>query len=274
MKFTESFILLLALALFAVPIAAQTNTVNNSTPCSLATLNGTYGGHAEGTFLAQFPGLPAPPFPVLLAGLHSYDGAGHVSITYAASLGGVIEPWGAMATGTYSVNPDCTISGGTINDEGLPANFVGTITRRGMLQEVDLMYTNRYWVASGILKRTPPGGCSQQTLKGTYAVFGQGLVTLPNLPPLLPGGHVGIFTADGLGNFSGEDTVNIAGTTGPDTFTAKYTLNADCTFSAAITASIGTVHEVGTVTGVGRFQEVHSIIVEPGWVLAETGKKQ
>lgn len=271
MKFTKSFILLLALALLAIPIAAQTNAASKGN-CSLATLKGAYGDFEEGTILAQFPGLPAPPYPVVASGLVTYDGAGNVSATYTASFGGVILP--GTATGTYTVNPDCTYSDVITEPNGPGGHHVGTVTGNGMFQEIQLMYTDPWLVASATLRKAPAGACSQETLKGKYAIFGQGLATLPGLPPLLPGAHVGIFTADGLGNFTGEDTITIAGTTGPDTFTAKYTVNADCTFSADVTASIEVIHEVGTITGVGRFQEVHNIIVEPGWVLAETGKKQ
>jgi hypothetical protein len=272
-KFTKSFILLLALALLAAPIAAQPNALNNSTSCSLATLNGSYGVLEQGTFLTQLPGSPPPPFAAVNSVLATYDGAGNVSGTYTASFGGVIVP--GTFTGTYTVERDCTYS---MEFTALPLGVVlhetGTITGRGMFQEIHLMYTDPFLVASGTGKKTPPGGCSLETLKGRYAVFGQGLATLPNLPPLLPGGHVGIFAADGRGNFAGEDTITIAGTSLPDTFTAKYTINPDCTMSAEITTNIGVLHEVGTITGVGRFQEYHGIFTEPGWILAEISKKQ
>ena len=108
----------------------------------MATVKGSYGAFAQGTVLAQFPGFPRPPYAGVVAGLHSYDGAGNVFITYAASFGGVIMPWGATATGTYTVNRDCTILVSVVSSGGLPANFVGVITGRGMLQEVHIMYTD------------------------------------------------------------------------------------------------------------------------------------
>jgi hypothetical protein len=158
---------------------------------------------------------------------------------------------------------------------GPGGHHVGTITGKGMFQEVHLMYTDSWLVASGTLRKTPAAGCSQETFKGTYALFGQGLGTLPGLPPLLPGAHVGIFTADGRGNFAGDETVTVAGQTGPpDAFTAKYTGNSDCSMSVAVTTHLGVFNEVGTITGVRRFQQYHGIFVEPGWVLAETSKKQ
>ncbi len=60
MKFSKSFILILSLALLALPVLAQTAEHKNA--CSVATLKGTYGVIEEGTVLAQFPGLPAPPY--------------------------------------------------------------------------------------------------------------------------------------------------------------------------------------------------------------------
>ena len=273
MKFVKSCILILAFVLLAIPVVAQTNAAKTSTACSLATLKGTYGDFEQGTILAQFPGFPAPPYPVVASGVVTYDGAGNVSATYTASFGGVILP--GTATGTYAVNPDCTYSDVITEPGGPGGHHVGTITGEGMFQEVHLMYTDPWLVASATLRKAPAGGCSQESLKGTYTIFGQGLSTLPGLPPLLPGVHVGIFTADGRGNFAGEETVTIAGQTGPpDTYTAKYIVNSDCSMSVAVTTNLGVFNEVGTITGVGRFQEYHGIFVEPGWVFAETGEKQ
>lgn len=240
--------------------------------CSLETLEGTYGDFEQGTVLAPFPGFPPPPFPVVLSGIVTYDGAGHISATYTASFGGMILP--ATATGKYIVKPDCTYSDTITEPNGPGGHHVGTITGEGMLQEVHFVYTDPWLVASGTLKKTPRRGCSQETLEGTYAIFGQGLATLPNLPPFLPVAHVGTFTADGDGHFSGEDTITIAGKTKADAFTAEYIVKPDCSFTSAITTSIGVVNEAGVITGVGRFQETHTIYTNQGWVAAETGKKQ
>jgi len=276
-KFTQPFILLLALALLAVPIAAQANAVNNSKSCSLATLNGSYGVLEQGTFLAQLPGFPPPPFPAVNSVIATYDGAGNVSGNFTASFGGVIVP--GTFSGIYTVNRDCTYS---MEFTALPLGVVlhetGTITGRGMFQEIHLMYTDPFLVASGTAKKTPPGGCSLETFKGTYALFGEGMVTaqIPGFPPPpVLFAHNGIFTADGAGNFSGEDTASFDGVIVPGTFTATYAINPDCTGSAVITDSLGlAIHEVGTITGMGGFRELHSIITDAGWVVAETSKKQ
>jgi len=267
----KSLVLILALALLAIPVAAQANAEYKNS-CSLATLQGTYGDFEEGTVLAQFPGLPAPPFPVVLVGMVTYDGAGNVSATYTASMGGVILP--GTGTGTYTVNPDCTYSDAITEPNGPGGHHVGAITGKGMFQEVHAMYIDPWLVASGTLRKTPAGGCSQKTLKGTYAVFGQGWLTPPGLSSLVPAAHAGIFAANGKGSFHGDDTISIAGNTMPDSFTATYTINADCTIFAEITTSMGVIHEAGTITGKWGFQESHKIITDPGWVFAETDKKE
>lgn len=260
-------LLTLLFVLLTIPLGAQMSI------CSVATLKGTYGGHAEGTVLAQFPGFPPPPYPAVAAGLHSYDGAGNVSVTYGSSLGGVIIPWGVVATGTYTVTPDCKVSVALTDPMG-SYHFVGMIMGQGMQQEVHLMYTDPFWVLSGMFRRTPRRGCSQASLRGKYLLFGQGLASIPNLPPLLPAAHVGIMTADGQGNLSGNDTLNIAGTVAPDTFTGTYTVNLDCTYSATITTGVGVLQEAGTITGEDQQQEIHTIFMESGWVVAESAQKQ
>jgi len=209
---SKSSMLTLLVFLVAIPLLAQPNP---SATCSRATLKGMYGAFAGGTILAPFPGFPPPPYAGVIVGLHSYDGEGNVKVSYAASFGGVITPWGATATGTYSVNPDCTISASVMASSGLPANFVGTITGWGMSQEVHIMYTDAYWVNSGTLRRTPPGRCTQETLRGSYALYGQGFASVPGFPPMLPGAHGGMILADGHGNLAGKETINLAGTSGP-----------------------------------------------------------
>jgi hypothetical protein len=272
-KFSKSFFRL-ALVLLAIPFVAQASSTDKTPPCSLATLNGTYGGFSEGSLLFQIPGLPPPPLPFAAVGLPTYDGAGNVSTTSATSFGGFIVPWGMTSTGTYKVTRDCSFSAVQTAADGTVITWAGTITGRGTFQEIHLIYTDPYWVISGTQRKTPPGGCSQGTLQGTYAIFGHGFFTLPDLPPLLPGAHAGMLTADGLGNVSGEETFNHAGIAGSDTYTATYTVNPDCTFSATVTfADQSVLHEVGTVSGVGRFQEVHSIATDSGIVFADTIKK-
>jgi hypothetical protein len=275
-KFSKVFFAVLIVA-FATPLAAQMeerwkSEEHRGRHCSLATLKGTYGSFAEGMYLVQIPGTPVPPYSSVAVGLHTFDGKGNWSLTFARSLGGVIIPWGATAAGTYTVTPDCELSVDGKTPQNVPTTFVGPITGEGIFQEVHITYTDRSQVNSGILRKTPPWGCSSKTLEGKYVVFGQGSVASSQGP--VPVAHVGVFVADGHGNFSGEETVKIADVTSTDTFSAKYTVNRDCTISAEITNSSQVIHEVGTITGLGEFQEGHLIVTESGWVFADTGRRK
>jgi len=171
-KFNKAFILVFTLALLAIPFPAQAS--DPTTSCTVATLNGNYGGFAEGVFLVPFPGTPSTvPYPAVAVGLHSFDGAGNWSVTYAGSAGGLLMPWGAKAVGTYNVTSDCEVTvEGTDLATGLYDRFVGIIIGEGMSLEIQLMYTVPFMVARGTLRKTPVGGCSQETFKGTYVLSG------------------------------------------------------------------------------------------------------
>ena len=263
-------------------------TTVNASPgnCSLASLKGTYGDLEQGTIVADI-GFGTPPVPVALSGTVTYDGKGNVSATYTASFNGVPVP--GTATGTYTVNPDCTYSDEiTPYPSGPPSHHWGTITGNGLSQQIDFIYTDPWLVASGTLRKTPPWGCSLSTLKGTYEVFGSGedtsmTIPIPGFPsPPFPAAHAGVMTADGAGHFSGHDVEKVDVVAAPTTFTATYTVNPDCTVSITITDTVPTpggpvtmtAHETGTITGWGDSQQVHSIMTDAGWVFVDTAKRQ
>ena len=62
----------------------------------------------------------------------------------------------------------------------------------------------------------------------------------------------------------------------PDPFTGGFcTVNPDCTWSGGAMTSLGVVPpEGGTITSEGKFQEMHNIITDEGWIYAETFKKR
>ncbi len=176
-------------------------------------------------------------------------------------------------SGTYEVTADCRYSDAITEPNGPGGHHAGTITGKGVFQEIHTIYTDPWLVASSTFRKAPPGGCSQETVKGTYALFGQGWWGL-NGASLLAGAHAGIFRADGKEYFGGDEMVNFNGTSKPDTFTATYTVNPDCTFSAAVNVPSGVVPLEGMITGEGRFQEIHTIMSASGWVFANAFKKK
>jgi hypothetical protein len=88
-------------------------------PCSLKTLSGTYAVFSQGTITGQFPGFPPPPLLWAHSGIVTFDGEGGLSYSEMATLNGTSYP--DSGTGTYSVNPDCTVSF-VVNAPGLVPN--------------------------------------------------------------------------------------------------------------------------------------------------------
>jgi hypothetical protein len=76
-------------------------------PCDATMLAGAYGHWFSGSFLESASGSPlAPPEPYTTVGVFQYDGAGQVSGADTINRGGVVAQ--QTATGTYTVNADCT----------------------------------------------------------------------------------------------------------------------------------------------------------------------
>ena len=102
---------------FAAVFAALLPAAYAQSGCSVATLNGSYGWTYSGFSAKGTHGTTM--FPVDAAGTATFDGAGNFSVTFALSFDGT-SSLGNSATGTYTVNSDCTgvltsTSGGTDN---------------------------------------------------------------------------------------------------------------------------------------------------------------
>jgi hypothetical protein len=119
--------------------------------CSLATVQGSYALFGQGTITGPLSGFPPPPFPTNHAGIVTFDGAGNFSGSETASVDGLIVP--ATFTGTYTVNPDCTVTAELTNSLGLTIHESGTISGSGAFQEVHLIVTDAGWVFDETLKR-------------------------------------------------------------------------------------------------------------------------
>ncbi len=234
--------------------------------CSVATLNGSY------SFFGEAPATLAG-MQLVVSGIIRYDGKGNLSGEAIAN----VEGWGAgppgAFAGTYTVGPDCTYSGEHTGEDGETLHFTGTITGSGMLQEMRFVVTDPGWVALGTVKKIQPGACSLATLKGSYALFGQGAVTA--FTPPAPIAHVGTATYDGAGNISGNDTIMLNGAETADSYTATYSVTEECMISVEITSTaVGLVHEQGWIVGEGKSQEVRLIVTDPGFVFTEATRKQ
>lgn len=234
--------------------------------CSLASLNGSYSFFEAATLIGD------PAMRMVTSGIIHFDGNGNSSGESITNM----EGWGVAGadtfTGTYSVNSDCTYSG-DLTGGGVTFHFVGTIAGAGMFQETHYVITDSGWFAPGIVKKIQPTACSLATLKGSYALYGEGTVTAST--PSQPITHVGMVTYDGAGKFSGGDTIMLNGVLIPDTFTGTYTVTGECMISVEIASTaVGVVHEKGWIVGQGKSTEVHLIVTDPGFVFRETTRKQ
>jgi hypothetical protein len=73
-------------------------------------------------------------------------------------------------------------------------------------------------------------GCSEATLKGTFAYTSTGFVLVANIPALVgPGAEVGTQYFDGKGGITFTFNSSQNGNIGSETTTGTYTVNDDCT---------------------------------------------
>src|SRR5581483_9584297 len=85
-------------------------------------------------------------------------------------------------------------------------------------------------------------GCNNATLNGTYGSLAEGWdFTAPGpggaaYATPQPNAAVALLTADGAGNITRSNTVNLAGTVNSGSNIGTYSVNADCTFSTTYPA--------------------------------------
>ena len=93
---------LAAIAALALGLAPTAKAANKG--CSTASLKGTFAYTSTG-FIVAAP-IPALVGPGAAVGTQTFDGNGGVTFAFNSSQNGNIGP--GTATGTYTVNPDCT----------------------------------------------------------------------------------------------------------------------------------------------------------------------
>ena len=111
--------------------------------CSVATLQGEYlwTGRAD-----RAPDAPEMNFPRVFLGVMTFDGAGRVSATSTASMGGVISR--GVSSGSYTLEFDCT---GTMTFETSGTHWDMVLTTDG--NEGQLIRTDDGTIATRSFKR-------------------------------------------------------------------------------------------------------------------------
>jgi hypothetical protein len=270
-------------SLLAVPLAqAQVCLLSN------ATLSGSYGfvaseagaipattgttttssGYST-TEIGSLLGAIAAGNQFSLSGILTFDGAGNISAT-SSPAGGTTQ-----AAGSYSVNPDCSVSVSLTDSFGAnvnPVKLAGIILQRGI--EVDLTTVSNLnaqtvtapstsSTATGTTTSTATGegltiklvqllfrnGCSIATLGGLY-----GFVMYPDqvqpdddatdgtdTTTPTPTTMIGYLFFNGAGGIIPQPTMPNNSSIGSGysslAFTGTYTVNADCTGTMSVSSS-------------------------------------
>jgi hypothetical protein len=114
-------------------------------------------------------------------------------------------------------------------------------------------------------------GCSNASIKGTFAHMATGFETAP---PAIAGPltGVGTDTFDGNGGVTSNAILSINGNIVPLAATGTYKVNPDCTGTYTISGAAGTTRLVFVIADSGN--EIHAICIDPGVVLTHTFRRQ
>lgn len=116
----------ISLLLLAIALVGSTSTAH-ATPCSNATIHGTYAFTIRGQIL-----LPDGS-TILIDGLArtTFDGKGNLTQLDAVAANGNVAPGWSLNTGTYSVNADCTGSFNVTNGNQPPVHLQMIVAQSG-----------------------------------------------------------------------------------------------------------------------------------------------
>ena len=115
-------------------------------------------------------------------------------------------------------------------------------------------------------------GCSNATLRGSYAQTGSGVVTAPP-DQAGPFANVGTLIFDGNGGLTGALTVSSNGSSAQVTETGTYTVNSDCTGTYTVQiAPFGITSQAYFAIDTNG-DELEIIVTDPGSVITCVAKK-
>jgi len=238
---------------------AVAQDVHAAPACSNRDFVGEYGTLARGSLFLLPPGFEPLLGPVMKVARTIADGNGNVSEVSFASYNVHIFPE-APYSGTYTVNPDCTIVFNWLNT--LPIIVGGSIV--GFSPHIPLQFTGA--LANGgsdVLVRIasvaggPPGSfirvhmqrqqpaasddsqnsaCSERNLSGGYQLDMFGDVTdisrypWPPLPfPLFSFSRQGTLSFDGKGGFTGDTSASYGGiSVVQESLKGTYSIDSSC----------------------------------------------
>jgi len=218
--------------------------------CTNASGYGThfYVLHGEETS----PGSLSTGLPYATLGQITLDGIGGASGKLTSNANGVSTP--ATFTGSYSVNPNCTVTETLSVTPQAGSKFTST----AIVQSVDsgtstlnmtttssvVLYGQSYYAAGAGAAQ-----CDIGSLNGSYGFQ----LYQTEIPSYAPAAYVGTVTADGQGGITWSDMRNQGGQgSTSQSGTGTYTIAGDCSGTATLTGSNGaTTLALGLVRGGG-----------------------
>jgi hypothetical protein len=115
-------------------------------------------------------------------------------------------------------------------------------------------------------------GCSNATLRGSYAQTGTGVITAPP-DQAGPFANVGTLIFDGNGGLTGALVVSSNGSSSQATETGTYTVNSDCTGTYTVQiAPFGITSQAFFAIDTNG-DELEIIVTDPGSVITCVAKK-
>ncbi len=123
-------------------------------------------------------------------------------------------------------------------------------------------------------------GCSNASLRGTFAYTSTGFITAASAGPVGPLAEVGTQTFDGNGKTTATATLTANGTIFQLTITGTYTVNPDCTGTFSLQATFPPASGIGTVPVDVFFvldntnTEFQAMETDPGLVITRIGRLQ
>lgn len=270
----------LVFALLVVLLAAQ---VASAADCSSLVAGRKYAQQFGGFF------LPGTLVPNAGGGYWQFNADGTFTGSVTFAIGTMFAFMDMPASGTYQLSwdPVTHVCAGTAHESGMDQNFQLIVNGDGA--SIEFIHIDMGLAAGFTAYPMATGKCKMDTLAGTYTYNAKGWIAPPEgvpAPPFSAGGLMplnfsGAIRFDGNGNFSGWDTVGIAGglVTGgavPRTFAGTYSVGANCVATMTMEDSLGNVGEKAIQTEVFILQKAKAIQVvnlNPGTVLAFTANK-
>jgi len=193
--------------------------------CSVASLKGAYIYAQDGFNISGETASQRTPFAQ--SGREIFNGDGTMSGVGTGNFNGLVAH--LTYSGTYTVGADCTGSVTFTDNGGTVSHFDIAIEDGGA--EFGFVQTDANIVTAAFERRrtASDAACSLATLKGNYVYAGDGFdLAGEDSIQRMPFATAGREVYDGKGSISGSDTTSRNGVAAHSTYSASYSVAADC----------------------------------------------